>query len=165
MTVTRHQHRVYGYALRLLGDPDEARDVVQDSMLTMWRHRDRVEADGAVSWLLRVTHNAAIDRLRRRKVEHRIFEGDADFERLDGGAGSPAGHTESADMMKHLQAAIDTLKEPYRSIVILREIEDYRYDEICGALDLPMTTVKVYLHRARKQLRETIQEVLHLEHA
>jgi RNA polymerase sigma-70 factor (ECF subfamily) len=67
--------------------------------------------------------------------------------------------------MAHLQRAIDQLKEPYRSIVILREIEDFQYDEICGALDLPMSSVKVYLHRGRKMLRKTLGEVLHIENA
>ena len=161
--VTRHQDRVFGYAVRLLGDRDQAKDVVQDAMIRMWNHRERVEIEGAVSWLLRVTHNACIDVLRRRKLETKIFEGDADTERVGGGERSPSSLAESSDMMAHLQDAIARLKEPYRSIVVLREIEDFRYEEICGALDLPMSTVKVYLHRARKQLRKTLEEELHLE--
>ncbi|MBO6573976.1 MAG: sigma-70 family RNA polymerase sigma factor [Rhodothermales bacterium] len=165
LTVTRHQNRVFGYAARLLGDRDQAKDVVQDAMLRMWKHRDRVDEDGAVSWLLRVTHNACIDVLRRRQLEHRIFDGEPDADRTGSATLSPARQTESADMMAHLERAIETLKEPYRSIVVLREIEDFRYEEICGALNLPMSTVKVYLHRARRMLRKTIEEVMHLETA
>ncbi|MFT5144970.1 MAG: RNA polymerase sigma factor (sigma-70 family) [Rhodothermales bacterium] len=165
MTVIRHQHRVFGYALRLLGDRDLAKDAVQDSMLRMWKHKETVEMDGAISWLLRVTHNACIDMLRRRKLENRLFEGNADTERLGTAEWSPAKVAESKDLMGHLQQAIDQLKEPYRSIVILREVEDFQYDEICGALDLPMSTVKVYLHRGRKMLRKTLGEVLHIENA
>lgn len=161
--VTRQQHRVFGYALRLVGDRDEAKDVVQDAMMKMWKHREKLEIDGAVSWLLRVTHNACIDLLRRRKLETRIFNADAEADRLGSAEASPARKTESADMMVHLQNAIQTLGEPHKSIVILREVEDYSYEEICGALDLPMSTVKVYLHRGRKRLRKTLQEVMHRE--
>ncbi|MEM8488440.1 MAG: sigma factor-like helix-turn-helix DNA-binding protein, partial [Bacteroidota bacterium] len=63
----------------------------------------------------------------------------------------------------HLLKAVETLAEPYRSIVILREIQELRYQEICEALDLPLSTVKVYLHRARKTLRTQLQEVLQRE--
>jgi RNA polymerase sigma factor (sigma-70 family) len=161
--ITREQHRVYGYALRLVGDREEAKDVVQDAMLRMWKHRDRLEVDGAISWLLRVTHNACIDQLRRRKLETQIFHSDADTDRLGGREWSPAKQTESRDSMKHLRDAISQLGEPHRSIVLLREVEEFSYEEICGALNLPMSTVKVYLHRARKKLRKTLEEVMHRE--
>ena len=163
LTVTRHQNRVYGYALRLMGNREEAKDVVQEAMLRMWRHRDRVESDGALSWLLKVTHNASIDALRRRTVENRVFEGEADTERIGGSELSPERATESGDLRHHLNRAIDELREPYKSIVILREIEDFRYEEICGALNLPMSTVKVYLHRGRRMLRKTLERELHSE--
>jgi RNA polymerase sigma-70 factor (ECF subfamily) len=161
--ITRQQHRVYGYALRLVGDREQAKDIVQDAMLRMWKHRERLEVDGAISWLLRVTHNACIDQLRRRKLETRIFHGDAETEQLGSRDWSPAKETESRDMMKNLNQAISTLGEPHRSIVLLREVEDFSYEEICGALNLPMSTVKVYLHRARKRLRKTLEEVMHRE--
>ncbi len=161
--ITREQHRVYGYALRLIGDRDQAKDVVQDAMLRMWKHRERLEVDGAISWLLRVTHNACIDQLRRRKLETKIFHGGAETEQLGSRAWSPAREVESNDSMKHLHEAISRLGEPHRSIVLLREVEEFSYDEICGALNLPMSTVKVYLHRARKRLRKTLEEVMHRE--
>ncbi|NNE71725.1 MAG: RNA polymerase sigma factor [Rhodothermales bacterium] len=161
--ITRNQNRVYGYALRLIGDRDQAKDVVQDAMLRMWKHRDRLEVDGAISWLLRVTHNACIDQLRRRQLETKIFHGDVETDQLGTGEWSPARVTESRDMMDNLKQAIDTLGEPHRSIVLLREVEDFSYEEICGALDLPMSTVKVYLHRARRRLRKTLEEVMQRE--
>ena len=162
-TVTQHQHRVLGYAARLLGDAEQAADVVQDAMLKLWRHRDTVDSEGAVSWLLRVTHNACIDALRRRKLERGIFNAEADAELISGDGIGPDRAAESADLRGHLERALQRLAEPYRSIVILREVEDFRYDEICGALDLPMTTVKVYLHRGRHMLRKIIEEAFQHE--
>jgi len=161
--VTQSQDRVFGYAARLLGDKDQAADVVQETMIRMWRNRDKVKTEGAISWLLRVTHNASIDVLRRRKLETQIFARDVDTERFDSGGISPERALETNDLRHHLERAIDLLDEPYRSIIILREIEDFRYDEICGALNLPMTTVKVYLHRGRRRLRKTLQEELYNE--
>lgn len=164
LTVTQHQNRVHGYAARLLGDRDQAADVVQECMLRLWRHRDTVRPDGAISWLLRVTHNACIDALRRRKREQSLFRDAIDSDTLGGTEVLPDRAAESSDLRDHIETALRQLSEPYRSIVILREVEDFSYEEICGALDLPMTTVKVYLHRGRHKLRKLIEEVLHREH-
>ena len=64
-----------------------------------------------------------------------------------------------------LDDALDALDEPYKSIIILREIQEYKYEEISSALDLPLNTVKVYLHRARKALRKELTEVSRYEYA
>jgi RNA polymerase sigma-70 factor, ECF subfamily len=161
--VTQSQDRVFGYAMRLLGNRDHAADIVQDSMIRMWRNREKLETEGAVSWMLRVTHNACIDVLRRRKLETQIFAHEVDAERFESGGISPDRALETRDLRSHLDRALERLSEPYRSILILREIEDFRYDEICGALNLPMSTVKVYLHRGRRKLRKMIQEELYHE--
>ncbi len=70
----------------------------------------------------------------------------------------PAAVVENADFRSQLERAVGELAEPYRTIVILREIQDFRYEEICEALSLPLNTVKVYLHRARRKLREKLRE-------
>ena len=155
--VRRYRHRVYGYAYHMLGEAEEAADVTQEVFLRLWRRRETVESGRVLPWLLSVTRNACIDSLRRRKRAQDVMGGSE--ETLDGYA-DPAQRAdagaERADFRKQLQQALQTLSEPYRSIVILREIEDLSYAEICGALDLPMTTVKVYLHRGRKMLREAV---------
>lgn len=65
----------------------------------------------------------------------------------------------SGDLKRQIETAIRELEEPYRSIVILREIDELAYDEIASSLVLPLNTVKVYLHRARKLLREKLKGV------
>ncbi len=133
-------------------------------LLKLWNHRDTVEEDRLLAWLLRVTRNACIDQLRRRRSYRNVVA--TDTEQVDLAEGHhPAtdAAAEQAVFNVHLQKALDSIKEPYRSIVILREIEDMKYDEICEALSLPLTTVKVYLHRARKMLRTKLNEVLHGE--
>ena len=163
--VRQHQHRIYGLAYQMLSDADEAADVTQVVLLRFWKHRDRVEQDRLLGWLLRVTRNASIDALRKRAASREsVFTGE--YNPLDHAPTyerSPDDRCQAEMNKKTLQRTLDGMREPYRSLVILREIQQLKYDEICDALDLPLTTVKVYLHRARKMLRTALQEVLHHE--
>lgn len=163
--VTRHQTRVFGYALRILGDRDAAADAVQEAMLRLWRHRTTVTSDGAAGWLIRVTRNVCLDQLRERQRHHDRVRGDVEPDEGPDDRPLPDRVAASAVLRAYLERALAQLSEPYRSIVILREIEDYRYDEIGEALQLPMTTVKVYLHRGRRMLRNSLTEVMNGETA
>lgn len=162
--VHRHQDRVYGFARYLLGDPEEARDVTQEVLLRLWHHREAVEEDRLTGWLLRVTRNACIDALRKRRTYQDLVRADA--ERVGQAASrtpDPEAATEAALFREALERALRQLPEPQRSIVILREIQDCTYEQISEALALPLNTVKVYLHRARKALRNQLREEWHRE--
>lgn len=159
--VERYQHRVFGFACYFLGDRDEAADVTQEVLIRLWNHRDEVEEDRLLGWLLRVTRNACVDALRRRQVYRTaVLPGGERLEQAFDPGALPDAITEAALFRQHLQQALATLDDPYRSIVILREIQEYSYEEISEALRLPLNTVKVYLHRARKMLREQLREVM-----
>jgi RNA polymerase sigma factor (sigma-70 family) len=149
--VAEHQHRLFGFALYHLRSEDDARDVVQETLLRLWMHRDRVEHDTAGAWLTRVCRNACIDRLRRTKT--RQGESALDEDRFADGAMSPDDRLHQDDLQRRVLALLDDLDEPFRSLVILRDIQDLSYEEIAAVMDLPLNTVKVYLHRARKRLR------------
>ena len=163
--VRQHKDRVYGFAFHYLGTAEEAEDVTQEVFIRFWQHRTSVDKTQPVGWLLRVTRNAAIDAIRKRKTYQRNVSVDSEMiEHASEMAFSPEQHAEYSDFRGHLKRALDTLAEPYRSIVIMREIEEMKYNEIGDALDLPLNTVKVYLHRARKMLRDQLKEVYHREH-
>jgi RNA polymerase sigma-70 factor (ECF subfamily) len=158
--VRQHQHRVYGLAVYLLGDREEAEDVTQEVWLRLWHHRHEVDEAHLPGWLLRVTRNACIDALRRRKVYRALVRTDSDGVHRTADPGrAPDDETASTLFREHLERALRQLKEPHRSIVILRELHDMKYEEISEALGLPLNTVKVYLHRARKTLRKLMSEV------
>ena len=160
----RYQNRIYGFAFHYLGNREEAEDVTQEVFIRFWKHRETIDEEKPLGWLLRVTRNASVDAIRRRKTYHRTVS--VNSELLDYAHGSnplPDTNAESSDFREHLQRALEELAEPYRSIVILREIQELKYQEIAEALDLPLTTVKVYLHRARKMLRNQLHEVLQRE--
>ena len=160
----RFQNRVYGFAYHYLGNREEAEDVTQEVFIRLWKHREHIDEEQPLGWLLRVTRNASVDAIRRRKTYTRTVSVNTDLlDFAQGGNPLPDTETESSDFRRHLLKAVERLDEPYRSIVILREIQELKYQEISEALDLPLSTVKVYLHRARKSLRNDLHEVLQRE--
>lgn len=164
--VYRYRDRVYGFAMHYLGRPEDAADAVQDVMIRLWTHRETVDADRALGWLLRVTRNVCIDGIRRRRSERKYRTDDPDL--VDDFADETPAADDEVDrglFEARLQSAIATLGEPHRSIVIFREIQGLRYGEISEILGLPLNTVKVYLHRARRSLRHALNPVVDRETA
>ena len=160
-TVQRHQRRVYSFARYYLGNPEEAEDVTQEVFLRLWRHRDTVDKDRLTAWLMRVTRNACFDLLRKRRSAARVFAqdaGDTMIEWAPTHEPDPDDLAQAADFRRRLVAALGRLQEPQRSILILREIQGLKYREIVEAIDLPLNTVRVYLHRGRKRLRDHLRE-------
>jgi len=159
--VVEYQHRVFRLARHTVGNHEEAEDITQEVLIRLWRNLDRVEPAGLWPWLVRVTRNASIDVLRRRGTYRAVVEEDpedAAAQRARTATPGPDLMTEAAEFRRHLEGALREVDEPYRSIVILREIEQLKYDEISQALDLPLNTVKVYLHRGRRMLRGKLKE-------
>lgn len=158
--VRESRHRLYGYAVHFLGSREEAEDIVQDAYLRLWSHRSSVRPDGAMGWLISVTRNLCLDKVRRRKVRSAV---DVDTEKLSqiaAGGRSPEDNASSSVFEELVADALRQLPDTQRSIVILREMLGMSYNEICDALDLPLTTVKVYLHRGRKELRHHLTRAL-----
>jgi RNA polymerase sigma-70 factor (ECF subfamily) len=159
--VDRHRDRIFTFACYTLGDRDEAEDVTQEVLVRLWKNLDSLEDARILPWILHVTRNACIDALRRRRSYRALVREDPEGEamgRVASAVPGPGAAAETADFQAHLERALQDLREPYRSIVILREVQDLRYEEICAALDLPLNTVKVYLHRGRRKLRERLRE-------
>jgi RNA polymerase sigma-70 factor (ECF subfamily) len=153
-----HADRVFSLAVRLLGDRDEAADATQDVLVRLWQKGRDVPEAQRTAWVLRVTRNVCLDLLRARRVRSAAALDDvAEPAAPDP---TPDARAEAADLRPHLDAALAGLGEPIRSIVVLREVEGYAYSEIAEALELPLTTVKVYLHRGRQRLRDALRTAL-----
>lgn len=152
-----HQHAdlVYRVALRVAGSPDDAADAAQDALVKVWQKIAEVPEDRRRAWAARVARNAALDLRRRRSVrpapgrEEPIS--DPAFDGLD-----PGDDAEVSDLRTELERALGTLDEPYRSILVLRDVEGLSYAEIADALALPLNTMKVYLMRARRRARAAL---------
>jgi RNA polymerase sigma-70 factor (ECF subfamily) len=164
--VHQYQDRIYGFACYFLKDDTVAKDITQDVFIKFWEHYDDIDHDRAMGWLLKVTRNACIDHIRKRKTRRKSVTVDSEnLDRAESQGPSPLAKAEASDFDDHLNEALDHVDEPYRSVVVLREIQDLKYKEIAEALDMPINTVKVYIHRGRKKLRKQLAEVLDHEAA
>ena len=152
--VTEYQDQAWTLARYLLKDADEAQDAVQEAFVKLWQHQDAIDPDKVKPWLMKVTRNGCLDRLRRRRPTEEL----QDWHQADHAPGPMQGmhqHEQGA----RLKQTINGLREPYRSLVVLRDIQQHSYADVAGVLELNMAQVKTYLHRARKQLREQLAEV------
>ena len=162
--VRRYGGRMLAVAERFVGKGDEARDVVQDAFLSAFRAIDRFEGSARLAtWLHRITVNAALMRLRsrRRRPEESLDDLLPQFE-ADGHRTSPRGPwqplatLERAELRTLVRERIDELPESYRTVLLLRDIEELETGEVADLLGVNTGTVKTRLHRARLALRSLL---------
>jgi len=152
--VEEYQDQAWTLARYLLKDPSEAEDVCQEAFVKLWQQQHSIDPEKVRSWLMKVTRNGCLDRLRRRKPTEEFGEY-ADPEDFSG----PLQDTQRRELARRLVRSISGLREPYRSLVVLRDIHQHSYEDVASVLELSLSQVKVYLHRARKHLREQLVEV------
>lgn len=166
--VRRHQDKVYRLALRLTRDESRAQDAMQDAFLQVYRKVDQFQEQSAfTTWLYRITVNAALMRMRseRRHREAPLEEASPRYteqgeiaEPVDDWSAAVDDDAANRELALHAQKAIDELPDPYRSVFVLRELEDLSTEEVANILDLTVPTVKTRLHRARLALRKALAE-------
>jgi RNA polymerase sigma-70 factor (family 1) len=149
---------LYRYALRYLRSAEEARDVVHDVFLQMWRHRQRIGLERDLrTYLYATTRNHALDHLKRREVEDRFRERQ---EGAEAQAGADAeSELESRELAATIQRAIDTLPPRQREVLRLRWQQHLSYEEIAKALDISPKTVAIHLSRGLQHLREALPDI------
>ena len=148
--VNLYADNVYRFILKNLRHEEDARDVVQGAFEKMWVSRDTVDNDRSKSYLFTVAYHQMIDHIRKNK---RISLKE---EFNDNAKGSIH---QQHDAKRILNEALAQLSEKQRSLVMLKDYEGYSYEEIGQITGLNESQVKVYLHRARLQLREYIVKV------
>jgi len=143
--VTMYADNVYRFILKNLRNEEDARDVVQTAYEKMWRNREVVDAQKSKSYLFTVAYHQMIDHIRKVKRIQLRNEFNADL-RVEN---KPANN-----LKKVLNDALNRLSDTQRSLVMLKDYEGYSYEEIGQIMNLNASQVKVYLHRARLQLKE-----------
>lgn len=155
---------MYSYAYYALGSREEAEDIAQDVFIRLWNHWNELEQNAVTGWIIRVARNACLDKLRQRQTRTALLhQHSKDVEQYAEPEDSMG--ADDRELRQQIETAIRELEEPYRSIVILREIDELTYEAIASSLGMPLNTVKVYLHRARKMLREKLKCVRESESA
>jgi RNA polymerase sigma-70 factor (ECF subfamily) len=161
--VLAHQDRVFDFCVRMLGDREEANDVVQEIFVSVHQNLEKFRMDSKLStWIFRISKNHCLNRIKylKRRGRGRSDEYDDVSETtLNDAAGAPQKPDEAlaaAREREMVQKAIAMLDEDQRVLVVLRDIEDLSYEEIVEITELPEGTVKSRLHRAREKLVDII---------
>jgi RNA polymerase sigma-70 factor, ECF subfamily len=152
LAVLMHDRAVYRVAAALLRDTREAEDVTQEVFLSYWQHGAGVERPR--EWLLRVARNACLSRFRR---SGRVVICDPQDLPEVSDRRDPAWHYEHDALAGELRQLVDTLPEPQRSLLVMFDVQGFDGATCARVLDLTATQVKVYLHRARRKLREQLE--------
>jgi RNA polymerase sigma-70 factor, ECF subfamily len=166
--VDRHEERLYRVAMRLLRNENDAREVLQDALLSAWQNLDSFAGRAQFgSWIYRVTVNAALMLLRSRRRRPTVSVEDLAPGVLDEAIGAshdsgsdwskrPDEQLQSGELKQHIEVALDHLPEILRLVFVLRDVEGMSTEETAEILDITIPTVKTRLHRARLALREAI---------
>jgi len=157
--VRLYENRVYHLALRMCGSEEDAWDVAQDAFLAAWRALPGFRGEaGFATWLYRLTHNAAIDHLRKNKKQR--FDMSLDDEELDLAAADrgpgPQQVAEGRELQQAVAQGLEQLSDDHRRVLVLREVQQLSYEEISHILSLDLGTVKSRISRARNSLRKIL---------
>jgi RNA polymerase sigma-70 factor, ECF subfamily len=156
--VRRTYTETYTLAVRLTGNDEDARDVVQEAYLRAWRGLGKFRGEAQFStWLYRITANTAYSHVNRRRRHRAVPLSDLGTEIADQGA-TPESTAESAALSSRLTAAVGQLPPKLRAVMVLKDVYGMPHEEIAEQLGISETAAKVRLHRARKQLRDHLYE-------
>ncbi|MCI9431540.1 MAG: sigma-70 family RNA polymerase sigma factor [Oscillospiraceae bacterium] len=154
-----HEKKVYGLALRMCGNPEDAADAAQEAFLAAWKGLPRFRGEAGFStWLYRLTSNAAIDHLRRVKRQRGEVSLDGGGPGLDAvdDAPSPQAQAEETELREAVAEGLSMLSEDHRQALLLRELRGLSYEEIASELRVDLGTVKSRISRARGSLRKIL---------
>jgi len=166
--VAAHRDRVYGLTQRILRNDADAAEVVQEAFLAAFRNLAEFRGDAAFgTWVYKIAANAALMRLRHRKVAELVESGDGAPAFNDRGSlveqvadwrADAEALTLDAELRGAIEKAADALDARSREVFVLRDLEGFSYDDIAGLVGDSVPAIKSRLHRARLTLRAAIDE-------
>ena len=145
--VDLHADGIYRFALKNMRDEDVAKDIVQESFARLWARLDTVDGKKGKSYLFTTAHHLMADEAKKRKRAPRMEEAHENkgFSRQS-----------NPDLKEIIDRALNTLPAIQRSVILLRDLEGYSYDEIAEMTELTMSQVKVYIYRGRTAMKAYI---------
>ena len=162
--VELYKNKVYQLCYRMLGNEHEAQDIAQEAFVRAYVNIKSFDVDRKFStWLYRIATNLSIDRIRKKKPDYFL---DAEIQGTDGltmhsqisaEEPTPDEYIESLELQEWVQKNILSLPSKYRSVIVLKYIEELSIKEISDILDLPEGTVKTRIHRGREALRKKLR--------
>ncbi|WP_396219179.1 RNA polymerase sigma factor [Gemmatimonas sp.] len=166
--VRRYERPVFSLVFRMVRDRETAEDLAQDAFVKVLNHIDKYSPEFKFSsWLFKIANNVAIDHLRKRRLDTISIDGsphastasevEATTLNLESEQESALDELEAKELGSAIEQAIARLRPEYRACIMLRHVEGRAYEEIAATLDLPLGTVKTYIHRARHELRKALE--------
>ncbi|MGH7675692.1 MAG: RNA polymerase sigma factor [Gemmatimonadales bacterium] len=167
--VRRYERPVFSLIYRMVRDRALAEDLAQETFVKVLNGIKTYRPEFKFSsWIFKIANNVAIDHLRRRSLETLSLDGSpqattpeersATALQLSSGGETPLDEVQNRELGTAIERAIARLRPAYRACILLRHVEGHSYEEIAQMLDLPLGTVKTYIHRARNELREYLED-------
>jgi len=161
----RYERPVFSLIYRMVRDRALAEDLAQETFIKVLNALDTYRPEYKFSsWIFKIANNAAIDQLRKRELDTLSLDGapgartaeevEATALQAVDRTESPLAELESRELGSEIEQAIGKLRPEYRTAILLRHVEGRAYEEIAEVMDLPLGTVKTYIHRARLELRD-----------
>jgi RNA polymerase sigma-70 factor (ECF subfamily) len=165
--VRRYERPIFSLLYRMVRDRELAEDLSQETFVKALKAIESYRPEYKFSsWLFKIANNAAIDHLRRRELDTLSLEGsphavtpdamEATALQIGDRAENPLDIVEAKELGGEIERAIAQLRPEYRACILLRHVDGRAYEEIAEMLDLPLGTVKTYIHRARNELRRLL---------
>ncbi len=168
--IRRYERPVFSLIYRMVRDRELAEDLAQETFIKALNAIESYRPEFKFSsWIFKIANNAAIDHLRRRELNTLSLEGsphaatpdavEATSLQLSDRGETPLEEMEAREIGTAIEQAIAQLRPEYRACILLRHVEGRPYEEIAQILELPLGTVKTYIHRARNELRDLLSDL------
>jgi len=165
--IRRYERPVFSLIYRLVRDRERAEDLAQETFIKVLNAIDRYDPSFKFSsWIFKIAHNTALDDLRRKHPDTLSIHGSPHASTADeqeatvltpvSGDETPEDFTSSREIGSHIEKAIGTLRVEYRTAILLCHVEGRPYEEVAQIMDVPLGTVKTYIHRARNELKKQL---------
>ena len=165
--LSRYERPVFSLIYRMVRDRTLAEDLAQEAFVRAFNAIASYKSSYKFSnWIFKIANNHTIDHLRKRKLDtvsihgspHATSEDEASQTRVvvESHDETPQQYVENKELGGQIEEAIGELRPEYRSVILLRHVEGYAYEEIADIMELPLGTVKTYLHRARNELKDRL---------
>lgn len=165
--LSRYERPLFSLVYRMVRDRSLAEDLAQEAFIRAFNAIDSYDPTYKFSsWIFKIANNHTIDHLRKRKLDTVSIHGspsassaeeqDRTSITLESREEQPDAYVENRELGGMVEDAIGQLRPEYRSVILLRHVEGYAYEEIADTMELPLGTVKTYLHRARKELKDIL---------
>jgi RNA polymerase sigma-70 factor (ECF subfamily) len=153
------KNKLFRYAQRIVQNPMEAEDVVQEVLVKIWKKEEELKGiENFEAWCMTVTRNLALDKLRKVK---KTLEPVENHIQIKDDALNPYQKTRQKEIYHIIRETMDQLTDDQKQVIHLRDIEGYAYKEIAEITGFSVDKIKVYLHRARINLRKVLMKYKH----